>query len=468
MSQHCLEALPVKRKEMRTRMARMTSIAILFVIGGGLINGCGGGDKGGGSNRGGSINVAMVDTPQMQDIAHLTPSLFTAKSHIEVNYTILDEGTLREVTTRDVAAGGRQFDAVMVGPYEAPQLGEDGHITDLTLMASSDRAYNLDDIVPSVRKALSFGGKLYASPFYGESSFLMYRKDVLRKAGIQMPAHPTWTQVADIARRIHTPQTAGICLRGKPGWGELGASFTTVLNTFGGTWWSANPDGSVGEAMVDQPQFKAALQNYVDLVKDAGEKDAASASFNECLTQYTDGKVAMWYDATVAAGLLEADDSAVKGKNGYAAAPVKETDASGWLWSWALGIPVTSSKADLGWEYISFATGPQYLKQAGDRIPGGWAAIPPGTRESTYQIPQYKKAAAAFAQPTLDSIASAPIDNPGTTKRPGVPGVQYVGIPEFQDVGNQCTEQFSAVIAGRSSIDLALSNCQDVASGVGG
>jgi len=452
---------------MRTRMARMTSIAILFVIGGGLINGCGGGDKGGGSNRGGSINVAMVDTPQMQDIAHLTPSLFTAKSHIKVNYTILDEGTLREVTTRDVAAGGRQFDAVMIGPYEAPQLGEDGHITDLTRMASSDRAYNLDDIVPSVRRALSFGGKLYASPFYGESSFLMYRKDVLRKAGIQMPAHPTWTQVADIARRIHTPQTAGICLRGKPGWGELGASFTTVLNTFGGTWWSARPDGSVDKAMVDRPEFRRALKFYVDLVRDAGESGAAGANYKECLEQYQKGKVAMWYDATVSASNLEAEDSAVKGKNGYAPAPVERTLASGWLWSWALAMPTSSGKADLAWKYVSWATGPQYARDAGTRIAGGWAAIPPGARRSTYRIPQYQKAARAFAQPTLDAIASAPVDNPGTTKRPGNPGVQYVGIPQFQDVGNRCTEQFSAVIAAESSIDSALKNCQSIASRVG-
>jgi sorbitol/mannitol transport system substrate-binding protein len=179
-----------------------------------------------------------------------------------------------------------------------------------------------------------------------------------------------------------------------------------------------------------------------------------------------DGKVAMWYDATVAAGLLEASDSAVKGKNGYAAAPVKDTKAAGWLWTWALAIPKTSSKQDLAWKYISFATGPQYLKEAGSKISGGWAALPPGTRESTYQIPQYKKAAAAFAKPTLDSIAAAPINNPGTTKRPGLPGVQYVGIPQFQDVGNQCTQQFSAVIAGRTSIDSALKNCQDIASQV--
>jgi sorbitol/mannitol transport system substrate-binding protein len=444
---------------------RATLIAALFV---GLgVAGCGDDDDSG-SGSGGSINVAIVDNPQMKDIAKLTPSLFTKKSGIKVNYTILDEGTLREVTTRDVAAGGRQFDVVMIGPFEAPQFGKDGFITDLTKFAQSDSAYQLDDIIPAVRNALSFDGKLYAAPFYGESSFLMYRKDVLKKAGVTMPANPTWTQVADAARKVNTPEMAGICLRGKPGWGDLGASFTTVLNTMGGTWWSAKPDGSVDEAMVDQPEFKNALQFYVDLVKDAGEKDAAGSSFNECLSQYKDGKVAMWYDATVAAGLLEADDSPVKGKNGYAAAPVDQTDASGWLWSWALAIPQTSSNADKAWKFISFATGPQYLKEAGTRVPGGWAAIPPGTRKSTYQIPEYKKAAAAFAKPTLDAISSAPIDNPGTTKRPGLPGVQYVGIPEFQDVGNQCTQQFSAVIAGRSTIDSALSNCQDVASGVGG
>jgi sorbitol/mannitol transport system substrate-binding protein len=451
--------------------------AALVLVAGVLATGCGGGSSSSSSSsgasgtpasgtKGGSINVAIVDNPQMKDIAKLTPSLFTAKTQIKVKYTILDEGTLRQVTTRDVAAGGRQFDVAMIGPYEAPQFGQNGTLVDLTSMAQNDPAYRYNDIIPAVRNALSAGGKMYAAPFYGESSFLMYRKDVLKKAGVTMPEHPTWQQVADIARKVNTPQMAGICLRGKPGWGDLGASFTTVLNTFGGTWWSAKPDGTVDKAMVDQPQFKQALQFYVNLIKQAGEKDAANSSFNECLTQYKDGKVAMWYDATVAAGLLEASDSPVRGKNGYVFAPVDKTKSSGWLWTWALAIPKTSSNQDLAWNYISWATGPQYLKQAGSKIPGGWAALPPGTRKSTYQIPQYKKAAAAFATPTLSAIAAAPINNPGTTKRPGLPGVQYVGIPQFQDVGNQCTQQFSAVIAGRTSIDSALKNCQDIASQV--
>jgi sorbitol/mannitol transport system substrate-binding protein len=455
----------------------MVLAAALLIVASVLATGCGGSSSSSSSSsgasgtpasgtKGGSINVAIVDNPQMKDIAKLTPSLFTAKTGIKVNYTILDEGTLRQVTTRDVAAGGRQFDVAMIGPYEAPQFGQNGTLVDLTSLAQNDSAYRYSDIIPAVRNALSAGGKMYAAPFYGESSFLMYRKDVLKKAGVTMPQHPTWQQVAQIARKVNTPQTAGICLRGKPGWGDLGASFTTVLNTFGGTWWSAKPDGTVDKAMVDQPQFKQALQFYVNLIKDAGEKDAANSSFNECLTQYKDGKVAMWYDATVAAGLLEASDSPVKGKNGYVFAPVDKTKSSGWLWTWALAIPKTSSKQDLAWKYIAFATGPQYLKEAGPKIPGGWAALPPGTRKSTYSIPQYKKAAAAFAGPTLSAIAAAPINNPGTTKRPGLPGVQYVGIPQFQDVGNQCTQQFSAVIAGRTSIDSAVKNCQDIASQV--
>jgi sorbitol/mannitol transport system substrate-binding protein len=411
-----------------------------------------------------TISVAIVANGQMQDIARLTPSLFTAKSGIKVKYTILDEGKLRQVTTRDVGSGGKAFDAVMIGPYEAPQFGTAKLLKDLTSMAKADKAYRYNDLIPAVRNALSAKGHMYASPFYGESSFLMYRKDILAKKGIKMPLHPTWQQVASIARKINTSSMAGICLRGKPGWGDLGAAFTTVLNTFGGTWWSAKANGKPDKAQVDQPAFKSALDFYANLVQDAGEKDAANSSYNECLTQYQAGKVAMWYDATVAAGFLEAKGSPVKGKNGYAFAPHFKTPSTGWLWTWALAIPKSSPDPTDAWKYIAWATGPQYLKAAGPRVKGGWAAIPPGTRISTYRIPQYKAAAKAFAAITLAAMKAAPINNPGTTKRPGLPGVQYVGIPEFQDVGNRCTQLFSAVIAGSLKDTTALSQCQQIAS----
>ncbi|MFV1991849.1 MAG: sugar ABC transporter substrate-binding protein, partial [Acidimicrobiales bacterium] len=396
-----------------------------------------------GSAEARSINVAIVGNPQMEDIASLTPELFTAKTGITVNYTILEEQTLREIVTRDVGAGGEQFDVVMIGMFETPQFGANGWLVDLNRYTASDTAYNAADLLPAVVGGLSFEGSMYAAPFYAESSFVMYRQDLVDDAGLTMPDAPTWDEIRAIAVALNTNDVAGICLRGKPGWGDLGAAFTTVLNTFGGTWWLANDDGSIGAAQIDQPEFAEALNFYVDLINDAGENDASNASFNECLNQYLEGNVAMWYDATVAAGLLEAEDSPVKGLNGFALAPTKVTEASGWLWAWALAIPENAPDQDTAWEYVSWATSEDYITSAGEALPGGWAAVPPGTRQSTYDNTNYQAAASAFATKTLAAMLAAPIDNPGTTPRPGLPGVQYVGVPEFQDVGTRCTEEFS-------------------------
>ena len=422
-----------------------------------------GGDSGGDA-EGGSLNVAIVGNPQMEDIASLTPEFFTADTGIEVNYTILEEQTLREIVTRETGAGGESFDVIMIGLYETPQFAENGWLLSLEDYAQGDADYMVDDLIGAVRTGLSYEDELYAAPFYAESSFLMYREDLVEAAGMEMPAAPTWQEVAEIAAALDSEDTAGICLRGKPGWGDLGAAFTTVLNTFGGTWWAANDDGSIGEAQVDTPEFREALQFYVDLVTSVGEDDAANSSFNECLTQYQNGQVAMWYDATVAAGLLEADDSAVQGQNNFAQAPVVETDNAGWLWAWSLAIPQNAANPDRAWEYISWATGPEYLRTAGENLPGGWAAVPPGTRVSLYETEEYQEAAGAFAEQTLTAIESAPIDMPGTTPRPGLPAVQFVGVPEFQDVGTRCTEQFSAVIAGSVDFDDAIEACQEIAA----
>jgi sorbitol/mannitol transport system substrate-binding protein len=412
---------------------------------------------------GGEITVAIVDNPTMKDIQTLTPDNFTKTTGIKVNYVSLNEQTLREQVTKSVGSGAGQYDVVMIGPYEAPQFGANGWLQDLTKMATDDKAYDVGDIIPAVKGALSNDGKMYAVPFYAESSFVMYRKDLADAAGAKIPDAPTWDEIAAAAKKMKTADTAGICLRGKPGWGDLGASLGTVVNTFGGTWWEANADGSIGKAQVNTGGFKEAFNFYTQLLKDAGEPDAANASFNECLTMMKDSKAAMWYDATVAAGILESADSPIKGKLAYALAPTKVTKASGWLWSWALAMPAGTAKADLAWKYMSWATSKEYIKLSAT-LPGGWAGIPPGSRTSTYSIPEYLAAAPAFAPRTLAAMNAAPINDPGTTKRPGLPGVQYVGVPEFADIGTRCTAELSAAIAGNQTNDAALDKCQAIAS----
>ncbi len=418
---------------------------------------------------GSEITVAIVGNPTMADIQALTPEYFTDASGITVNYVTLEEQTLREIVSVDVAVGAGDFDAVMIGPFEAPQFGQNGWLTGLNDIVDSDPAYDSGDLLPAVRGALSADGELYAVPFYAESSFMMYNKQIMDDAGIDFPAEPTWDEIADIARQVNTDDVAGICLRGLPGWGDFGASLTTVVNTFGGTWWEANDDGTPGEAQINQADsgFREAFEFYVELLNDAGQPEPNASSFPQCLEQIQNGSVAMWFDATVAAGILEGDDSPLAGNLGTSLAPVGDTGlGGGWLWSWALAIPVNAPNADAAAEYIKWATSPEYIQIAGENGPGGWAAAPPGTRTSTYAIPEYQAASESFGQQTLDAINAANPDMPGLTPRPGLPGVQYVGIPEFQEVGTNCTTELALVLSGDISVDEGLDRCQEIASDV--
>jgi sorbitol/mannitol transport system substrate-binding protein len=303
---------------------------------------------------------------------------------------------------------------------------------------------------------------MYSVPFYGESSFLMYRKDLFEQAGVTMPARPTWPEVAALAARFDDPASgrAGICLRGKPGWGEVMAPLDTVINTFGGRWYDP-----AWQAQLTSPQVEQAVSFYVDLVRQYGQPGASQAGFSECGTQFGQGNAAMWYDATSAAGTVEnPEESTVVGKVGYAPAPVMATPTSGWLYSWALAIPKTSPRPDAAWRFMAWMTNKQYVERVGNEL--GWSSAPPGARTSTYTNPQYQQAAGAFAPTVLDALGTA---NPAQPTVAPVPyqGIQFVRIPEFQDLGTRVSQQISAAIAGQQTTREALEQSQTYAETVG-
>ncbi len=439
-----------------TRRIALAATAALTLA----LTACGAGGSGGGSGDAKSINVLMVGNPQMVDIEKLTKDSFTKDTGINVNFTILPENELRDKVTQDIATKAGQYDVATIGAYEVPIWAKNDWLTPLDEYADTE-GFNKDDFLEPIVESLSSDGTMFAMPFYGESSFLMYRKDVMAKKKLTMPDNPTWAEVADIAAKVDgaEPGMKGICLRGLPGWGEQGAVLTTVVNTFGGTWFTKD-----WQAEVNAQPFSDAVNFYVDLVKKHGEPGAAQAGFTECLNAMSQGKVAMWYDATSAAGSLEDPSvSKVAGKVGYVAAPVKETDSSGWLWAWAWAMPKTTTKADSAAKFMTWASSSDYEKLVGEKL--GWARVPAGKRQSTYEIPEYKKAAAAFGPQTLSAIEAADPTNPGVQPRPTV-GVQFVAIPEFQDLGTKVTQNIAAAIAGRGTVKDALDNGQKLAEAV--
>ncbi|MEV6875400.1 sugar ABC transporter substrate-binding protein [Amycolatopsis sp. NPDC051128] len=424
-----------------------------------LVTGCAGaGSIGTGSS---TLVIAIVSNPQMKDAIALAPE-FEKATGINLKFVSLPENQARAKITASTATEGGEFDVVMISNYEAPQWAANGWLENLEPHMAATPGYDEGDFIPSIKQSLSYENQMYAVPFYGESSFLAYRKDLFQKAGLTMPAKPTWPQIADFAAKLDDKANgvAGICLRGKPGWGESLAPFTTVANTFGAQWFDKD-----WNAKLTSPEFKEAANFYVDLIREHGEVGASSAGFSECGTRYTQGNAAMWYDATVMAGTNEDPSSSkIVGQSGYAPAPVVKTQASGWLYTWALGIPKVAKDKDAAWKFMAWMTDKAYVQKVGQTY--GWNRVPPGVRQSTYAIPEYADAAKAYAKPTLDGIAAANQQKVMANPVP-YPGIQFVGIPEFQDLGTRVSQQLSAAIAGRESVDDALKQSQDYAQTVG-
>jgi sorbitol/mannitol transport system substrate-binding protein len=432
-----------------------------------LASGCGLAGAGGGAGAGAhgvALRVAIVANPQMADVETLTTLFDKQNPGVKVNFVTLPENESRAKITASVSTKSNEFDVVMISNYETPLWASYKWLTDLQPYIARTAGYDVQDFIPSIRKSLSSSGDMYAVPFYGESSFLMYRKDLFAQAGLTMPARPTWSQVASFAQRLSDKKKgiAGICLRGGSGWGQVLAPLDTVINTFGGRWFDPS-----WHAQLTSAPFTNAVSFYVNLVTKYGEPGPGLAGFSQCATDYTQGKAAMWYDATSAAGTIESPKtSTVVGKTGYVPAPVASSTSrpSGWLYTWSLGIPVTSPNKDAAWRFVAWATSKGYIQTVGQKL--GWASLPPGSRLSTYATPQYQQAAKAFAQPTLQAIETADPQHPTAQPVPYI-GVQFLDIPEFQDLGTRVSQQITAAIAGQESVKSALSTSQQYAKTVG-
>jgi len=398
--------------------------------------------------------IATVNNGHMIEMQKLGKNFEAANPDIKLKWVTLEEGVLRQRVTTDIATKGGQFDIMTIGMYEAPIWGKKGWLTEL----KTDAAYDVDDLLPAVRGGLTVGGKLYAAPFYGESSMLMYRKDLADKVGVTVPERPTWTQVADLAKKIHDPKNGvyGICLRGKPGWGDNMAFLSTLVNTHGGQWFDMQ-----WKPQIDTKPWKDAITFYVDLLKNYGPPGSSSNSFNEILALTNSGKCGMWIDATIAASFVsDPKQSKVADQMAFAQAPTAVTPkGANWLWSWNLAIPAGSKKVDAAQKFVSWATSKDYIQLVAKT--NGWANVPTGTRKSTYASADFQKAA-RFASAELKAIESA---NPNDSTLPKSPytGVQFAAIPEFQSIGIAVGQQMSAALAGKTTVDAALKASQNAA-----
>jgi len=405
------------------------------------------------SARAEELQIATVNNAHMLTLQRLSTVFEKDNPGVRLRWVTLEEGRLRQAVSVDVATAAGRFDVVTLGSLEAPVWGRKGWLVPIP----DDTQYQMDDLLPPIRQALSVDGRLMAAPFYGESSMTLYRTDLLRRAGASLPAQPTWEQVRAVAAKVHDPRNGvyGVCLRGKPGWGENMTLISTLVNSWGGQWFDMK-----WRPAIDTPAWKAAVGFYIDLLRRYGPPSAVANGYNENLALFEAGRCAMWVDATVAASTLLARDPALVSNLGWAHAPVADSPkGSRWLWSWALAVPKGSRHGEAAMRFVKWATSRQYLQLVAGRE--GWAAVPPGTRLSTYAEPAYLHAHPA-ATVELQAIQGA---NPADATVPPSPyvGVQLAGIPEFQSIGTVTGQQISAALTGQITLEAALAQAQAAA-----
>lgn len=397
-----------------------------------------------------TLTIATVNNGDMIRMQGLTED-FTAKTGHAVEWVTLEENVLRQRVTTDISTKGGQFDIMTIGMYETPIWGKNGWLVPLNDLSAE---YDAADILPAMAGGLSYDGTLYAAPFYGESSMIMYRTDLMEKAGLTMPDAPTWTFVREAAAAMtdRSNEIYGICLRGKAGWGEGGAFITAMSNSFGARWFDEN-----WKPQFDTQPWADTLNFFVGMMTESGPPGYSTNGFNENLSLFQQGKCGMWIDATVAASFVtNPNDSTVADKVGFALAPDNGLGKrSNWLWAWALAIPAGSQKVDAAKQFIEWATSKSYIELVAAKE--GWANVPPGARTSLYENPNYQ--AVPFAKMTLESILTADPNNPTVEPVPYV-GVQFAAIPEFAGIATEVSQEFSAVYAGQQSVEEALAKAQ--------
>lgn len=409
-----------------------------------------------------TINIALANNPLSQALERVARENYSAPG-VTVNIAVLPENDLRQKLTTEASTGGTTYDMFYVGPYEAANWARFGWLENLepyfaALSPEQKAWYDRDDLIKGMVGSLSLDGESYALPFYGESSFIMYNKELFAEKGLTMPDQPSWDEIYELAKQIHDPENGivGMTMRGAPGWGMSGAPFVTMVNAFGGRFYDMD-----WNATVDTEEQRGAWAMYKKILREAGQADILSYTYNECIALMQSGKCGIYYDATSIAPPLEAEGSAVKGKVGYVMPPHQKMKSNtAWLWNWAMGLnpKTTDAKKQAVFDFMLWATSKDFIKLTVELDPTG-ASTPPASRASTYKLPVYAKA--PYAEMTLKTLESTDFTKPTLEPVPYV-GLQYIAIPEFADAGTRMTEYLADYVVDKITLDEAISRTQDL------
>jgi len=394
------------------------------------------------SLKGKTIYLAMISVPGIPQALSHVPE-FEKETGIKVNVEMLPEKTLREKTTADLAFGTGIYDAIMFGLMYVTPYAEGNMLTGLNNFAENDDAYyknryRLDDYIPRALDVNTYDGQLYGLPFYAESSFHFYRKDLFAQAGLTAPqsVDDIWDAAAKLTKK---PDLYGIVMRGMRGGGLNVYTWTSWLWGYGGKYFDEDM-----MPVLDSPEAIASVDSYAGILQQYGPSGVAGFDWSAVNTYAKEGRTAQFYDATpfASSSMIEAPDSQTRGKWGIVLPHEIEAPGGNFaptIYTWSFGMSAHSSEPWATWRFISWITG---YEMSNNLVADGFNFGGALSRQS--QVEEHPEIAKAYwAEPTLEALAQAPLNF-----RPR--------IKEWPAVGDAVGAALSQVIAGEKSAEQAF------------
>ncbi|MBN7804527.1 sugar ABC transporter substrate-binding protein [Agrobacterium rosae] len=345
------------------------------------------------------LSVLMEGHPTTDGIQALLPE-FTKETGIEVQLEVVPESDITAKMLLEFSSGSGRYDLVQNNIIYIPGFVQAGYIDPLDDLANKlPRYLDKADFVPGYLNTSIADGKLYGLPVYGESTFLMYRKDLFEKYGLQPPK--TFDDVTTAAKTIKEKsdgKIVGITMRGKQG-------IENVYVWAGWLWgYGAEFISKDGKSALGTEEAAKSLDAYANILRNYGPVGVANFGWEENRVLFQQGKAGMTMDATVNGAFNEDPSvSSVVGKVGYVPVPAQSDNLKGGSSSLAvhsLYVTSASQQKEAAWLFASWATAKQQQIKSFDLAPNSGV-----TSQGAMNSDEFNKRYGTFKEAMLASIA---------------------------------------------------------------
>lgn len=337
------------RRSVAVVAAAVTGVITLAACGSGSTGSEAGGSGGTADGAGRSLTVWIMEGTNPDSAAYFeqVKSTFASQTGATLDIQMVPWASAKDKFTTAIA-GGTTPDVAEVGTTWTPEFAQAGALVDLTDRVSGA---GLDgDLVPGLKEAGTYEGRLYGMPWYAGVRSVLYNKDVFDKAGITTPP-TTWAQLTDAVTKIKQTQP-NVTPFPVPG----GSEFTAVPFIWGAGGELATDNGGTWTSALDQAPALEGITYLTNLAKQSSNAAAATWTEKDALTAYAKGDVGMVVAGSWTPATLRKDAPQVAQRTGAFVMPGKSGMAPSFTGGSHLGVFENSADQDLAWQFVQLMT----------------------------------------------------------------------------------------------------------------